>query len=178
MAIGINKAVWERVGQKAGWLKTTTPVKTAQDARAQIAQNQENFYSTSQDTNPDGDNFAVDIRRNSISIPSSARAKATNALAALGDFHDRIPMSEIIDILKGNGIIIIQEDGTHWEGFVMPTGDAGATDDSGKPKNAPFYFDLAFKHPTLGKYLPCNNRLSMSAVKMPSGKIEVVTYIT
>lgn len=175
MAIGINKKYWEKIGEAAGWRKTPVQVKLAQ---SEISKNINDFYASTQDFDTNEPNFAVDIRRDTISIPNGVRVKINNALSDLGNYHKNIPIQEIIRILHSNGVIMLQEDGTHWEGFVLPTGQCGAVDDSGKSKNSPFHFDLAFKSSGNARYLPCENNLVMSACTMPSGNIEIVTYIS
>lgn len=169
MAIGINKKAWEKIGITAGWRIPSPVIKTAQ---SDIAANMQSFYESSQDLNPDGPDFAVDIRKDRVPLPMSVRRQINNGLQAIGTYHQSIPMGEIISILKSANVILIQEDGTHWEGFVLTAAECGS-------ENAkPFRFELAFKTDSNARYLPCESMLVMSACRMPSGKIELVMYLS
>lgn len=34
-------------------------------------------------------------------------------------FHDKIPLSDIIDILLGQGLMIVDEEGENWQGMLL-----------------------------------------------------------
>lgn len=89
-----------------------------------------------------------------------------------------IPISDIFNILKKYGVIAVQKDGTEWEGFLM----------GGINKTEQVYFNVAdmnvkedagiFK--TVYRYtnIFLNTQLALSYYKMPSGKYEIITYLT
>jgi hypothetical protein len=136
------------------------------------------FHATRQNFDPSQPDFAVDPRMSKVQLSSKHRNAINTAIRGLGDYHQKIPLQQIIDILTANNVIILQEDGTPWEGFVMPTGECGETDSAGKSKNCPFHFELAYKSDGNVKYLPCQNQLIMTACTMPSGKLEVICELT
>lgn len=152
MTIFINRKLWKQIGIKSGWLDPS--IKTAQA----------------------NDEMLVDMGSTTISLPSNIRRSINTKLNNLGNYHKVIPLEAINSILEQNNCILLQEDGTKWSGFVAPTGYCGETDQSGRSKNSPMKFELAYKKD--GKYFLVENSLWMSACKMPSEKIEIVAYIS
>jgi len=75
-------------------------------------------------------------------------------------YYDQIPLTEIFDILKKNNIIVIQEDGTPWSGFLMGN-------------NSSTTFDLKID----GKNIE-NSILSLSWYKMENGRFEINAYLS
>jgi hypothetical protein len=106
-------------------------------------------------------------------INAKDRAGLNSALhsAVPGDYFKDIPMEEINSALKKEGYLLIQEDGTEWDGLL--TGSEGeALFRLGK---------LSEGREVNGKatYKPVpNSGLKMTWHKMPSGKWEVIKYIT
>ncbi len=75
-------------------------------------------------------------------------------------YHDSIPLGTIDDILKEHGFQLIQEDGRPWDGFLCGR-EANVTFDigviNGKVENA---------------------MLVLSWYRMPSGRYEIVSYVS
>ncbi len=131
------------------------------------------WMSTMQNKFPEDPDFAVDLRGKSKSIPNPIRSKINSALHALGNYHKKIPLDEISNILEQNSVIMIQEDGTKWSGFVTSQGECG----SEKANNqGPMQFELAIET-ELG-YIVAKNHLVMTVCTMPSGNLEVVCYVS
>jgi len=83
-----------------------------------------------------------------------------------------IPLQDIWDILKKYNIVVLQEDGTKWDGFL--TGRSAQT-----------YFDIASIDSEVEGYskyrihVPYTNaQLALSWYKMSSGNYEITTYVT
>lgn len=165
MAIGINRLTWEKIGKKAGWLPTIKTSGVFDDYR----QKAKEHYENSQPIDPSAPNFAVNLLGPSVSIPTNIRQKINNKLAGFNQYYHSIPFNEIISLLKTENIILVQEDGTVWEGIVMaPKGVS----------QQPFHFQLAMKRDGDVKFMPCNNLLVLSVHRMESGKLEITTYIS
>ena len=124
-----------------------------------------------QNQNPDENNFAVDLSGMKRSMGIS-KSKINNEIHKLGNFFQQIPLEQISAILKKYGVIMLQEDGTLWSGFVTTQGECG----SDKARTGPMHFDLAVK---IGdNYTMSTNVLVMTVCTMPSGKLEVVAYVS
>lgn len=86
-------------------------------------------------------------------------------------YFNSIPLTDIFNILKKYGVIVIQEDGSEWSGFLI--GRSSTT-----------HFDVASidtKNNTIGKstYTPyTNTMLNLQYHKMQSGKYEIVVYMS
>ena len=87
-------------------------------------------------------------------------------------YFREIPLQDIWNILKKYGVVVLQEDGTKWDGFL--TGRSAQT-----------YFDIApvnsevEGHSKYRIHIPYTNaKLALSWHKMSSGNYEVITYIT
>jgi hypothetical protein len=97
-------------------------------------------------------------------VPEKTRMNRINKfLSELGrTYHQGVPISAILDNLKQNGFMAVQEDGTEWEGLILG-------------KDARYTFDLVDM--TTG--VPSKRVLVMSHHKMEvTGKYEVVAYIS
>ena len=104
----------------------------------------------------------VDINKE-MKLPASDRKKGQKALLEFlkPTYFDGIPMEEIMKVLKDSADIeVVQEDGSRWSGMLL--GDSAA--DS---------FDLGKD----GKLIN-NTSLFLSWYKMPSGKMEVIGYLS
>jgi len=125
-----------------------------------------------QNQNPDEPNFAVDLAGTKRSMGSS-KGKINNEIHSLGNYFLQIPTDQIWAILKKYNVIVVQEDGTKWSGFIGPQGECG----SDKARDAgSMRFDLAVK---IGdSYVISTNSLIMTVCTMPSGKLEVIAYIS
>jgi hypothetical protein len=129
------------------------------------AQNIQNIDENAQD-------FMVDIAAKEKSIPSGIKNRINKELNALGNYHVKIPLDKIFDICKRNNVIVVQEDGTPWSGLLSGNAECG----SEKAKDQRANFDLAYKID--GKYIVANNYIVLSWCTMPSGKYEIVCYIS
>ena len=176
--VTLSKKEWKEIGKTAGWI--TAQELTGDELRKsywlepeQMRKNMEDFYSKTQNTDVNAPNFAVDIRKR-FALPSNLRRKAGNQLADLtrNRYFDRYPIEEVEEILSSIDTIMVQEDGTPWSGMVGPTGECG------DEKNHSFTFDIAFRHPKTGEYVLSKNVLVTTLCTMPSGKLELVHYLS
>lgn len=161
--IQMSQAEWVKIGQSQDWL---TPEK--------MNENMNEFFESTQNEDPNGENFAVDIRGRKWAVPNPARRNIQKALSELGKrFHESVPIDEIFQVLGENGVVPLQEDGTKWAGFITSQGECG----SERANNCgPIQIDLAVE--TYGEYLPSSTVLVMTLCTMPSGKIEFVGYLS
>jgi hypothetical protein len=111
--------------------------------------------------------------RKGKALPQSQRRKINKEVQKLlqPTYFKQIPLQDLFDILDKYGIVPVQEDNTYWSGML-----AGGVKDTVQT-----YFELAWKDSKEGKTYtePVNNAmLALSYYKMPSGKYEVIGYIT
>ena len=137
----------------------------------QIRRNMNRFFADSQNINPKADNFAVDQRKKTKSIPPTIKRRINNAIHDLGNHHNEIPVTEIFEICEQNGVVPLQEDGTYWSGMLLGGAECG----SEKARNQ--YANLELAVLIEGEYVPSNNALSINWCKMGSGRYEVVCYV-
>lgn len=100
-------------------------------------------------------------------------------------YFDSIPLKDIFKILEKHGVVPLQEDATYWSGFLM----------GGTKKTEMVYFNLGWKnfedsglesgggrvkYPNAsGQYMIISNAvLALSYFKMPSGRYEVIAYVS
>jgi len=88
-------------------------------------------------------------------------------------YFEQIPLGKIFDVFKKYNIYATQEDGTEWSGMLMGGADCG----SNKAQDQRATFDLASKD-RFGKLSPINLAFYMTWCKMPSGKYEVIGYVS
>jgi hypothetical protein len=106
-------------------------------------------------------------------VTTKTRKSLNNALrsALPGNYYNGIPIGEMQEALRKEGYVLIQEDGTKWSGmFLGSEGEAflqmGKLD-QGRNLNGQ------------ATYKPVSNSgLRMTWYEMPSGKMEIVKYIT
>ena len=146
--------------------------KVEKNSPEEVKRNMNTFFANTQNISPQAPNFAVDIRIKSKSIPANIKSKINKAIYNLGNFHIEIPLKTIFTICEQNGVVPLQEDGTYWNGMIIGGADCG----SNEAKEQIAHFDMAFKADN--EYVPSNNMLSLSWCKMPSGKYEIVCYIS
>ena len=113
----------------------------------------------------------VNLSQKPHAIPPKNRQNINRSIHDLGSYHDKIPLGSIFDILKNNGVMPIQEDGTYWSGMLIGGKECGEEG----TKDQVALIDLAIN--VNGQYLPCKQGLSLSWCKMPSGKYEIVAYV-
>jgi len=106
-------------------------------------------------------------KRKKLTLKQNIKKKINTKLTRLDNYHDKIPLKDIQDILEQFDIIILQEDFTKWSGFLMG-------------KEGQEYFDIGPENSYDGRfYQPYDNiSLALSWYTMPSGKYEIVTYLT
>jgi len=124
-----------------------------------------------QNDNPDAPNFTAVLEK-PINLPQKAKGPINKELTSLGNYHQQIPLDVIFNILKKYGVIALQEDYTKWGGFLVGGAECG----SNEARSQVALFDLASNID--GKYMVVDNNLMLSWCKMPSGKYEIVTYIS
>ena len=112
----------------------------------------------------------ISFAENPQAISQGDKVSINKQLHAMGNYFRSIPLDTIFGILERHSVVVVQEDGTKWAGFVTPTGKCG------EEKGSPITFDLAIL--VDGKYRLAKNKLVMTACVMPSGSIEVVSYIS
>ena len=138
----------------------------------QINRHWNKFISETQNINPDSERFAVDLRLKSQAVPTSIKKKINKSIHALGNYHNEIPLDTLFDILKEHNIVALQEDGTIWSGIL--TGGAECGSDKAREQYASFNLAIKLEN----EYLPSKSYLMLNWCKMPSGKYEIVSYIT
>ena len=117
--------------------------------------------------------FFESMSKKATLLSPTLRNKANDALSSkkMGSYFASIPMKKIQEILKKYGILMVQSDGTEWEGCIS----AG----SGYQKEM---IDIAFldSKNEEGVYSIINNSaLVLGWEKMEnSGKIEVTCYLS
>lgn len=87
--------------------------------------------------------------------PSSHRRINDHLCSISSKYHDSIPLETIFGVLRKEGVEVLQEDGTSWEGFLCG-------------ENSHTTFPLNVK----------NHVLSLSWYKMESGRWEIVSYLS
>jgi len=110
------------------------------------------------------------------SMKSSARATASKAVQRIlgATYFDHVPINDIANSLKREGIVLLQEDGTEWSGFVGAGKSGSATIDIA-PVESGVIDDLSGA--TL--YRPYKNAMLVVAWhRMESGRLEVTGYIS
>lgn len=199
MKIKLTKNQWIAIGKKAGFVDdsdifkpkvTTATAKTAETAEVTKLAKTVKTVKTSaqipntQNQNPDESNFAVDLSGKRKSL-GKIKNKINNEIHALGNYFQRVPLQELINIFKKYNVVMLQEDGTKWAGFVSTQGECG----SEEARKGMMKFDLAMKlemgsldeeggYVNEVKYVMCNNILAMSVCTMSSGRLEMVAYVS
>ena len=87
-------------------------------------------------------------------------------------YFEGIPLGPIFKIFEANGVIPLQEDGTKWDGMLTGGHECGSDRASSQRTD----IELAVKTDSGLKLT--NSALSISWCKMPSGKMEVIGYIS
>lgn len=117
--------------------------------------------------------FFESVTKKATLLSPSIRSKVNDSLNSkkLGTYFASIPMKKIQDTLKKHGLLMVQSDGTEWEGFIS----------AGKGYNKEM-IDIAFldSKDAEGVYSIINNSaLVLAWEKMDfNGKIEVTCYLS
>ena len=155
----ISKHIWQEIGENAGWTRFVT-----------VKEDMRKYAKLDAYQNEDPSKIDFMVRQDiDVPLPSNVKHKINIALTKLGNYHNYIPMDDIEKIFEENECMLLQEDGTKFAGFVSPTGRCGET-------NERIHFDFAYK--SKGKWWMANTRLWMTACRMPSGRVEVVAYVS
>ena len=149
------------------------PVEGDQYSPEQINRNWNKFISTTQNYNPNAPNFAVDLRLKEKAIKPTPKKRINNAIHELGNHHHEIPLQNLFDICEENGVIVLQEDGTKWSGFLVGGAECGSEKAIEHQKAN---FQLAVKQED-GEYVPAKNGLTLTWCKRTNGDYEVVSYV-
>jgi hypothetical protein len=99
------------------------------------------------------------------------RKRVMKDLSAMPDYFVGIPIEEIDAVLNKNGLLLLQEDNTPWDGLF--------TGAEGHAQIAIGYLNTKTQVNGLDSYTPIeNSMLIMTWYKMQSGKYEIVTYLS
>ena len=106
-------------------------------------------------------------------LKSSLRKKINNDIynATASKYHDEIPLDDLFKILGDYGIKVLAEDGTEWEGFLCGE-DSEACMDLGCEYDCKIVNGLKTFEPF------ANSLLRLTWHKMPSGRWEIVAYVS
>ena len=98
-----------------------------------------------------------------VAIPAAKRHKINVGLHEIGRvYHKSIPLSDIFDILKSNGVMPVQEDGSEWSGLLSGREGKAHIDLKAMGENAQDFKSV----------------LVLTWHKMESGRYEVVAYLS
>jgi hypothetical protein len=104
-------------------------------------------------------------------IKPSIRSQMNREIHAITQgYHDQIPLSKIFDVLTKLGYQPVQEDGTPWSGMLVGGAECG----SEQARSQVATIDIVRKEDNA----TMNNALYLSWCKMPSGRYEIVSYIS
>ena len=107
-------------------------------------------------------------------LDRKTKSKLNNQIISLTQgYHNEIPLGAIFNILEQNNVVATQEDGTKWSGMLI----GGAQCGSDRADDQVANFSLAFKNET-GLVPISNSDLSLSWCVMPSGRYEIVAYLS
>ncbi len=158
----LSKREWIETGRLAGWIKTAEKIPGTQNV------------------DPDAPDFAVDLGIGTKTLPDGRRRNINKLIGSMSNYFTEIPLDEIVSALRSQDVVMLQEDGTLWGGWVTTQGECGHD-------KAPMVFELAGKFENKQhalddvldnhEYHLLNNSLVMSVCTMPSGKLEVVAYV-
>jgi len=112
--------------------------------------------------------FQVNMEAKPVKFPTKLRGYLNKQLQKeFGTtYFPSIPLKEIFDVLKKSYVVVVQEDGTPWSGFLM--GDKGRDN-----------FEMATLDNVSGDYIMIKDSvLVLTWYKMTSGKYEIVIYIS
>jgi len=103
-------------------------------------------------------------------LSADVKQRVNRDLFKLETYHDYIPLTEIFNILKRGGVVVLQEDGTLWSG--MLTGREGHTQFDVGSDALPVDVDGCDHYDAY-----TNSSLVLSWYKMESGRYEIVSYL-
>lgn len=104
-------------------------------------------------------------------LDSRTRRIVNKELSKLPTYNNCIPVEEINDVLKKNGLLLLQEDGTPYEGIFC--GEEGYSNlEIGYLNSENKINDIKFYTPIR------NSSLVLTWYKMRPGRYEIVTYLS
>lgn len=116
----------------------------------------------------------VDMNAKPNPMPSKLKNTLQNEVHRIlkPTYFEQIPLKDIFDVFAANGVMAVQEDGTKWSGMLV--GGKGCGEDGAESQRADI--ELAIKNGPWWKIT--TSALSITWCKMPSGKMEVIGYIS
>ena len=102
-----------------------------------------------------------------VRVNNGFRNKVNKELHRLGTYHNSIPLGAISEIINSYGYVIIQEDLTAWDGFLLG-------------RDSFTSFNLAENECINGVYpnVVKNCTLQLSWYKFDTGRYEIVCYVS
>ena len=111
------------------------------------------------------------ISKIKLTRPGANKVSKQVAKVVKGTYFIEIPLKGIFDALRKSGLVALQEDQTEWSGFLL----------GGVKKTEQIHFLLGWadSKDTKGRYqVVPDAALNLSYFKMPSGKYEVLAYVS
>ena len=113
-------------------------------------------------------------KKRPISVPQGQKNKAQKALyEATKGYHPGMPTEAILEALALYGFVPVGEDGEKWSGMLIGSAKCGSEEAKDQRVSLPTVMMGAD-----GKWGMTNMYLSISYCKMPSGRYEVVSYLS
>lgn len=110
-------------------------------------------------------------KQDRLDVASKKKVNRTIQEITKQNYFDQIPLDLIFDGLKKHGLVVLQEDQTLWDGFLL-----------GRDEHV--IFEIAYQSSEyegnngIPTYVPITNAgLSLSWYKMESGRYEIVAYV-
>jgi hypothetical protein len=111
-----------------------------------------------------------------VKFPAKIKNNVNKGITALNGYHDRVPLAEMFQVLKDNGITPVQEDQTPWQGVLSGSAECGTHE----ADNQRASIDLRIDDQGMSK--PLNSVLLITwCVKIGEGgkeRYEVVAYVS
>lgn len=136
--------------------------------------NRKGFLSEHQNINPQAPNFAVDMSAKPKAIPPTIKNRINKAIhkATSNKWFDSVPLNEIMEACEINNVVMLQEDGKRWGGWLLGGAECGS--EEARKQNVTFQVALKLED---GHYNITKNGVVLSWCAMGSGKLEIVCYI-
>lgn len=101
---------------------------------------------------------------------NKAVKRINNVICSLPTYHHSIPLGTIFSAMEENGLVALQEDGARWDGFLCGSNERTSftIGDLSEPT----------RHDWGVTYAEVAHTLELSWYKMPSGRYEIVTYVS
>jgi hypothetical protein len=149
--------------------------KTHMSEQEQYQANKKGFMSEHQNISPQAPNFAVDMSAKQLALSTSQKNRINKGIHALitNKYFDKIPLQDIVDICLANGVVVLQEDGEIFKGFLIGGAECGS------PEAEKQYaeFELATRKED-NTHQIAKNLLLLRWCKMPSGRYEILCHVS